>query len=362
MTEAIKVLLVDDIADNLIALEALLRRDGVELLKAESGADALELLLAHEFSLALLDVQMPEMDGFELAELMRGATRTKHVPIIFVTAGNRDPQRVFKGYETGAVDFLYKPIDPHILRTKVEVFLELALRRSELEQALRLNEIFVGILGHDLRNPLGAVISGIEVLRDEVTDAMHKKILDRMSASTQRMTDMIEQMLDLTRARLGQGIEFSHKQLLVDMSELVQRTLDELRASHPEREIRFEGGDCATIGDPDRLLQMLSNLVGNAIVHGTPNTPVTASIEECNARVVIEIRNSGAVPPALLPTLFEPFRGKRSNPNGLGLGLFIARQIARGHGGDIDVMSSETTGTCVRVTLPHVREAIRTAS
>src|SRR6202042_1099169 len=180
MAEAIKVLLVDDTPENLVALEALLRRDGVELLKAASGAEALELLLVHEVSLALLDVQMPEMDGFELAELMRGAERTKHVPIIFVTAGSRDPSRVFKGYESGAVDFLFKPIDPHILRSKVDVFLELAQQRQELANALRLNEMFVGIVGHDLRNPLAAMISGAELLSLADLDDTMRRTLERM--------------------------------------------------------------------------------------------------------------------------------------------------------------------------------------
>src|SRR5215831_1661405 len=105
MEKSVKCLLVDDLEENLLALAALLQRPDVEILTARSGAEALELLLVHEVALALLDVQMPEMDGFELAELMRGAERTKHVPIIFVTAGGRDPRRVFKGYETGAVDF-----------------------------------------------------------------------------------------------------------------------------------------------------------------------------------------------------------------------------------------------------------------
>src|SRR6202000_3547568 len=107
MSEPIKFLVVDDTEENLIALDALLARDGLELLKARSGADALELLLIHDVALALLDVQMPDMDGFELAELMRGSERTRQVPIIFVTAGTREQQRVFKGYESGAVDFIY---------------------------------------------------------------------------------------------------------------------------------------------------------------------------------------------------------------------------------------------------------------
>ena len=107
----VKFLLVDDLEENLIALEALLRREDLVLLKAHSGREALELLLAHDVALALVDVHMPEMDGFELAELMRGVERTRHVPIIFVTAAMRESHRVFQGYDAGAVDFLFKPIE-----------------------------------------------------------------------------------------------------------------------------------------------------------------------------------------------------------------------------------------------------------
>src|SRR6478609_4122634 len=155
-SEPLKVLIVDDTPENLIALEALLRRTDIQVISARSGAEALEQCLVNEFCLALLDVQMPEMDGFELAELMRGSERTKHVPIVFVTAAARDQQRVFRGYETGAVDFLYKPLDPQVLTSKVNVFIDLARQRKQLAEALTLNEMFVGILGHDLRSPLAA--------------------------------------------------------------------------------------------------------------------------------------------------------------------------------------------------------------
>src|SRR5579859_2889567 len=128
----VKCLLVDDLEENLLALAALLAEEDVEVLTARSGAEALELLLVHDFALAFLDVQMPDMDGFELAELMRGSERTRHVPIIFVTAGAREAQRVFKGYESGAVDFIYKPIEPHILKNKADVFFQLYRQRQQL--------------------------------------------------------------------------------------------------------------------------------------------------------------------------------------------------------------------------------------
>ena len=132
--ESVKFLLVDDLEENLLALEALLRRDGLKLLKARSGAEALELLLVHDFALALLDVQMPGMNGFELAELMRGTERTRRVPIIFLTAVATDERRRFGGYEAGAVDFIIKPIDPQALRSKAEVFYELYRQRQEVSR------------------------------------------------------------------------------------------------------------------------------------------------------------------------------------------------------------------------------------
>ena len=130
--EPVKFLLVDDLVENMRALEALLRRDGLACYSARSGVEALELLLEHEFSLALLDVQMPEMNGFELAELMRGTDRTRNVPIIFITAVATDEGRRFRGYEAGAVDYVFKPVDPFVLKSKAEVFFEIGHQRQLL--------------------------------------------------------------------------------------------------------------------------------------------------------------------------------------------------------------------------------------
>src|SRR6476620_7715593 len=156
----IHILVVDDIQQNLVAIEALLAPPGLVVLKAASGVDALEILLKQEVALILLDVQMPNMNGFELAELVRGNPHTRTIPLIFMTAAINEPQRSFRGYQAGAVDFLYKPVDPDILRSKVNVFVELHAQNKqltaqldELRQALRVNEMFTAVLGHDLRNP-----------------------------------------------------------------------------------------------------------------------------------------------------------------------------------------------------------------
>jgi two-component system sensor histidine kinase/response regulator len=355
MEAPIKFLVVDDIEENLVALEALLRRDGLRVLTARSGDEALELLLVHDVALALLDVQMPGMDGFELAELMRGTERTKHVPIIFITAGSRDPQRVFRGYESGAVDFLFKPIEPNVLKGKADVFFELHRQRQALADALRLNEMFVGILGHDLRNPLNTILTGTQVLERQLVDERQLRTLQRMGAAGQRMNDMIEQLLDLTRARLADGAGFLRQREPVDMGALIQRTVDELRGAHPDHELTVEvHGDCRAMGDEARLLQLFSNLVANAIQHGAPGTPARVTAAGTEREIVVRVQNSGVIPAELLPTLFDPFRARpitTSKGAGLGLGLFIAQQVALAHGGTVSVESSEATATVFTVRL-----------
>jgi signal transduction histidine kinase len=352
-TDPVKILLVDDTHENLVALEALLRRSDIELISVHSGAEALEQCLVHELALALVDVQMPEMDGFELAELMRGAERTKHVPIIFVTAGARDQRRTFKGYETGAVDFLYKPVDPQILTSKINVFIELARQRRQLAEALQLNEMFMGIVGHDLRNPLAALTAGIEVLASGLNDEQHARVLARMRSSGSRMQTMIDELLDLTRVRLAPGLGLARTRQRVDLRDLLARTIEELRIAH-DRELVLEApSSCIVSGDPDRLLQVFSNLLANAIVHGTPSTPVTARITRCEPDAIVEIHNHGAVPSDVMATLFEPFRRSRNGSGGLGLGLYIAKQIAKAHGGDVTVRSSEAAGTVFTVRVPR---------
>src|SRR5579864_7230612 len=213
MQPRVKCLLVDDLEENLLALSALLERDDVHILTARSGREALELLLVHEVALAFLDVHMPDMDGFELAELMRGTERTRQVPIIFVTAGARDQYRLFKGYESGGVDFLFKPIEPHILRNKADVFFQLYRQKQQLarelrerSETLRLNEMLTAVLSHDLRSPLNAVMTCAELILRRSGEDDVRETAARIQSSGRRMSRMIEDMLDLARARLAGGI------------------------------------------------------------------------------------------------------------------------------------------------------------
>ena len=364
-TDRTKCLLVDDVEENLIALEALLQRDGLDILKAQSGPEALELLLAHDdVALALLDVQMPEMNGFELAELIRGSERTRHIPLIFMTAGSREQNWQFRGYESGAVDFLYKPIDPHMLTNKASVFFELHRRKQALAhelrartEALRINEMFMAVLSHDLRTPLQSIVAAASVLKRQPSPDKTALMADRVLGASQRMGHMIEDLLDVTRIRQAGGLALQLGP--AHMQTVVQRTLDEAATSHPERGIEsILEGDLAGTWDTERLCQVVTNLVGNALRHGSADQPVRIAVDGSRPEEVsITVSNGGTIPAGLLPHLFDPFRGGEREPGrhqglGLGLGLFIAHQIVRAHHGTIEARSHNDV-TSFRVTLPR---------
>ncbi|WP_257385591.1 hybrid sensor histidine kinase/response regulator [Tahibacter caeni] len=358
--EPVKCLIVDDLEENLLALSALLQGECVELLCAHSGAEALELLLKHDVALALLDVQMPQMDGFELAELMRGSERTRHVPIIFLTAGFSDARRQFKGYGSGAVDFLHKPIEPFVLRSKAEVFFELYRQRRqlahELEQrtrTLQLNEMFVAVLGHDLRNPLSAVIFAGSILQRS-PDPSTRNSADLIVQTGWRMNRMIADLLDLARARLAGGIAINVEE--ADLGIVATRIKAERDIMTPRRELQLElGGNLRGLWDGDRIEQALSNLIGNAIEHGEPDSPVGIALDgHAPDRIVLRVSNVGTIPEDVLPTLFTPFReGRyRGRGDGLGLGLYIVKQIVDAHDGEIEARC-EDGRTVFELTLPR---------
>ena len=362
--DTIHFLIVDDLEENLVALEALLRRDGLHFLRARSGEEALEILLRHEIALALLDVQMPGMDGFEVAEFMRGSKRTRHVPIIFITAGGSDRMRLFKGYDAGAVDFLHKPVEPHVLRSKVDVFVELHRQRLRLAdelrertEALRLSQMFMAVLGHDLRSPLNTMVMGANLLASPLPPERLAHVAELITSCGQRMKRMIADMLDVARSRVGGGIPVQQRRENLHM--VASKIVEEQRLLYPTRKLLFESmGDLEGEWDPDRLAQMFTNLAGNALDHGGDKIPVRIAVDGTRPdEVAIRFSNAGAIPPDVLNHLFDPFHGSqrpRGRDDGLGLGLYIAERIVHAHRGDIRVTSNEDAGTTIEGVLPRL--------
>jgi PAS domain S-box-containing protein len=229
---------------------------------------------------------------------------------------------------------------------------------AELSRAVHVSEMFVGILGHDLRNPLGAVLAGAQLLRNDVLEPKAARVVARIVSSSERMGRMIEQLLDFTRARLGEGIPLTREP--IDLALLAGEIVDECRAASSAARLRITAmGDTTGAWDRDRVAQVLSNLVANALQHGDAGGEVAVSLDGADpARVALVVQNRGAIPADLLPVLFDPFRGTReprrdaSSSQGLGLGLYVARQIALAHGGELDV-GVDGGGTTFTLALPR---------
>lgn len=324
-----KLLIVDDLPENLLALEALIKREDRIVYKALSADEALSLLLQHEFAMAILDVQMPGMNGFELAELMRGTEKTKHIPIVFVSAAGRELNYAFKGYESGAVDFLHKPLDIHAVKSKVNVFVELfrqskAMKQQveqleqsrreqeallnrlqstqlELEQAVRMRDDFMSIVAHEVRTPLNGLIletqlRKMHLARDNAAaftlDKMHAMV-DRDERQIKSLIRLIEDMLDVSRIRTG---KLSIRPTRFDLSERVRHVLQNFAAQIEAAESSVTlVAEQPVIGNWDefRIEQVISNLLTNALRYGA-KSPITVKVYSENGEARVEVRDSGS--------------------------------------------------------------------
>jgi signal transduction histidine kinase len=216
----------------------------------------------------------------------------------------------------------------------------------ELERAVRFSELFAGILGHDLRNPLQSITTAASlVLRGAESDRVVKPV-SRILSSADRMARMIDQLLDFTHVRLGRGIPLHRA--TVDLRDVCRTVLDELKTEAGAADVELHvRGDPVGTWDEDRLAQLVSNLAGNAVQHRRPGTPVVLSVDgSAPDHVTLEVRNEGDIAPEILPVIFEPLRGggeqrRSQGSSGLGLGLYISQQIVVAHGGTIRAESSE---------------------
>ncbi|NMM03417.1 response regulator [Paraburkholderia sp. RP-4-7] len=364
----VKILIVDDIAHNITALEALLARPDLAVLVADSGTAALDLLLKHEVALAILDVNMPGMNGFELAALMRGSPRTSHVPIIFLTATAQDASRTFRGYEAGAVDFLYKPFDPRILQSKVDVFVQLEQQKRQLaaqlvttRQMLEANEMLMAVLSHDLRTPLGAVLASAEYLLRTAADEQSATVATRVKNSSLRMARMVDQLLNLARL---QGGRLPLQPRSIELANLCKSVIDEFASRENGKRIVFASrGNTAGAWDTDLIWQAVSNLVSNALHHGAQGAEIRVEVDgESVESVQLKVANRGTIPGEVFPHLFKafgPHSGGARSREGLGLGLHIVQEIARMHGGNVNVSSDEANGTIFTIELPRMVTLVR---
>jgi signal transduction histidine kinase len=357
------ILLVDDQPANLLALEGALAPLGYRVLTAGSGGEALRLLLKQDVVLIVMDVHMPELDGYETTALIRQRQQTRDVPIIFLSAVYDLPEHQYRGYALGAVDYIAKPFDLQVLRAKIRALVKLYTRGQQVERERRehiaqMKDLFLGAVGHDLRNPLNAILLSAQSLQREGSgqgsagQGSAGVYAARIVRTSKRMQRIIDDVLDLTREHFAGGIRLEVGR--ADLAVIGGTVIDEYRVANPTRDLRLEvTGDVTGTWDAGRLARVFGNLVGNAVNHGRREGPITVRVEGRGDEVFVSVHNQGdAIDPSVLETIFEPFQRGEDSPRGLGLGLHIVREIVRAHGGVIDVRSS-AEGTTFSARLPR---------
>jgi signal transduction histidine kinase len=368
-TDDVNVLLVDDLQENLVALEALIRGPGRQVFTARSGEEALSLMIEHAFALAILDVQMPSMNGFELAELMRGTERTRAIPIVFVSAAGRELNYAFQGYESGAVDFLYKPLDPVAVRSKVSVFVELFRQRQELQQAkaqlqraVSMRDDFMSMIAHELRNPLNSVYLQAQLRRKMLAapkqpDAQAMlRMVERDERQIRSMVRLLDDMLDVSRARTGKLAIVPAPFDLAASAQVVVEAIQEQAKTSGVAVTLAAPPTLEIVGDEFRIEQVITNLLTNALRYGGGQpVAVTVGVREDVNEAFVSVRDQGmGIAPADQERIFEEFvQLPGATPGGTGLGLPISRRLAELLGGALTVVSEPGDGSTFYVTLPR---------
>lgn len=408
------ILLVDDRPENLLALRAILESLGCNLVEAHSGTEALRHLLHQEFALILMDVQMPGMDGFETASLIKEREKTRHIPIIFITAISKEQHYVFQGYSTGAVDYISKPFDPNILRAKAAVFIELwqrhedAKKQAELqrraerserekelaereremvqrhleaaqearvsaEKANRAKSEFIASVSHELRTPLNAILGFSKLLQNPRVGPLNDDqtaYLDDVVQSAEHLLQLINDLLDLSKIEAGKMTLQLEEMSLAALLEGSLVVVREKAAAHGQS-LSVEISEGARVlppilGDAVKLKQVLFNLLSNAVKF-TPeggSITITAEIREENSpalrsgkELVITVADTGiGIAPENRARIFQAFEQVDSSytrlHQGTGLGLPLTRRIVELHGGRLWLESEVGRGSSFSFSLP----------
>lgn len=404
--QRVKLLLVDDRPENLLALQAILEPLGQTLVLAHSGEEALKCVLQHEFACILLDVQMPEMNGFDAAQIIKSRERSRYIPIIFLSAINKEDSYVFKGYSMGAVDYVFKPFNPDVLRSKVAVFVDLYLkqqqiieqaemladsqrrelelehraelleaeaksaaqlaelnkqlhqRQEELEQAMGVRNRFYASMSHELRTPINAVIGYSTLMIDNIYGPLNEKQregLQRTLRAARHLLELVNDVLDLSKIEAGK-IELSMQPvniatLIEDLFVTVRPLADEhgtkLTFEHPEAPL-------TVITDPRRVRQILLNLLSNAIKFGLQKPiTVTCSRSDSGWISISVIDNGEGIAEEDQPRIFEEFvQVSPTQQLGTGLGLPISKRLAMLLDGSLEVKSEPGQGSTFTLRLP----------
>ncbi|SFH41540.1 response regulator [Pedobacter insulae] len=375
--EKINILIVDDKIENIIALEALLKRDDTNIISTTLPNDALRISWEQDIAIALVDVQMPEMDGFELVEILKSNPRTKDILIIFVTAISMETKYAVRGLNTGAVDYLYKPLNPFVTSAKVDSFIQLVRNQREIksknsqlekyqkeliqakelaEQGKRIKENFLANMSHEIRTPINGIIGLVNLLSQTEIDKEQAEMLSLLKTSSTSLLGVINDVLDLSKIESG---KFKINQSETNIIELCKAVINLLGIGAKEKQIKLileldEKLPEKLITDSLRLNQILMNLIGNAIKFtssGSVTLKVVVLDKKGNSlKIKFMVIDTGiGIAKENIDKIFEVFEQADEQTTvkfgGTGLGLSIVKNLAKLKGGILDVESEEGVGS-----------------
>jgi signal transduction histidine kinase len=360
------ILVVDDTEDNLDLLEFALKRKPVQMLRANSGKECLRLAAQHHPDVILLDIQMPEMDGFETLKRLRASKKSSDIPVIFLTAKRKDALSIEEGLLLGAEEYLTKPIDTDELLVRTRSLVRLKKMEVELE---RTKADFMAMLIHDMRSPIGGISSILELLeepllRGEPVQEVHRELLTSAEDATKRLLHLINDMLDLSKFEAGK-MNLSREQIHV--GKIADRIMKQMNPQFKQKGIHIklvmEDNLPLVSGDANKISQVFANILSNALKFTTANGTVQIVIGKMQNNtaagecVWTAISNTGiGIRPEELPTIFERYKQGLASEivqaKGTGLGLAICKLIVEAHGGNIMAESEPGKLTVFRFTLP----------
>lgn len=397
-TDKVNILLVDDQPSKLLAYEAMLAELGENLIKATSGKEALEHLLKTDVTVVLMDVSMPDLDGFELAEIIRGHPRFQKTAIIFVSAVHFSDLDVLRGYASGAVDYVTVPVVPELLRAKLRVFTELyrkteesarlnreleervAARTAELEalmaqqteltrqlrEADRRKDEFLALLGHELRNPLAPVRNAVTIMRTcELRDPNLSWCIDVIERQEKQLSRLVDDLLDVSRVSRGKiTLQRSRVDLASIINAAVEMSRPDIDARRHEIVIELPTEPIYVDGDSARLTQVVANLLNNAAKYQDLEGRIELAVVHAGDVVELHVKDRGiGITPAMLSEIFVLFAQGERAPDmaagGLGIGLSLVKNLVEMHGGSVRALSEgHGHGSEFIIALPCIPENV----
>jgi len=366
------ILIVDDKFENIIALKRILEKHLFEVDSALSGEEALKKVLKNNYELIILDVQMPGLDGFEVAESISGYSKTKDIPIIFLSAVNVNKKFISKGYASGGRDYLVKPFDPDVLVLKVKTFIKLYGQTRELQnmqqvlieevefrkQAERTKDEFISMASHELKTPLTSIKGYMQMVDRSVERNLKeeaKKYIERTRQQLEKLNILIDDLLDTSKIASGK-LEFKNK--VYDIDPIIENAVDIIRQTYPSHNIIKTGlADVRVYGDQIRIEQVILNYLTNAIKYSPDSTEILFDVSVLSPNeVMINVTDSGiGIPKDKQASLFTKFYRVEESSNrfqGLGMGLYICAEIIKRHHGRYGVDSEPGKGSSFYFTLP----------